>query len=518
MTTDEPSWLLELESRRAAQLNLGGADAIAKQHSMGKLTARERVGHLLDNDSFRELGRMTGSGQYDDLGQYKGMEPANAIMGTGRINGSKVSVSADDYTIRAGSSEATNSDKWIYAERMALAYRMPLIRLVDSAGGSVKLLLKMQATKIPEYPNWPSAELLNTVPVVGVAMGACAGLGAVKVLSSHFSVMVRDTSQVFAAGPPVVRQAYGIEIDKNDLGGYRVHRRSGLVQNEAADEIEALDQARRFLSYLPRNIYRLPTVTESEDCPNRIEDWLKNAIPEDRRKIYKPRKIIEAIFDLGSVFEIGKHYGGAIITSLARLNGHPVAVIANDPKVGGGAMNNTSALKMERFIKLCSQFHLPVVNFVDQPGNATGPDAELSGTLMGAIRVGEALERCRAPWVSILIRRCFGMAGALHGPKENGSLNHRFAWPTARWGSIPIEGGVMAAHKQEINDAEDPIAKREAMEQYYHNMASPFRTAERFGVLDVIDPRETRSVLCDWVEDAREVVETDLLKQLSLQR
>ena len=187
---------------------------------------------------------------------------------------------------------------------------------------------------------------------------------------------------------------------------------------------------------------------------------------------------------------------------LGRLAGIPVGVIANDPKVHGGAMTTQAAYKMERHVELCSLFGLPVVNFVDQPGNQTGLEAELAGTLLGATRLGRALEACRSPWVSILVRRCFGMAGALHGPKYGQALNHRFAWPSARWGSIPIEGGVMAAHKAEIEAAADPAAKRAELEAHYLNMTSPFRTAERFGVLDIIDPRETRPILCDWVEDA----------------
>jgi acetyl-CoA carboxylase carboxyltransferase component len=188
----------------------------------------------------------------------------------------------------------------------------------------------------------------------------------------------------------------------------------------------------------------------------------------------------------------------------------PAGVIANDPKVAGGAMTLQAAYKMERHTRLCSQFGLPVVNFVDQPGNATGLEAELAGTLLGATRLGEALAACRSPWVSILIRRCFGMAGALHGPKGGDRLNHRFAWPSARWGSIPIEGGVMAAHKAEIEAAPDPAARRAELEAHYLDLTSPFRTAEKFGVLEIIDPRETRAVLCDWVEDAWHVVQGDL--------
>lgn len=499
----------ELEQRRALALRMGGEEALRKFRDTGRMNARERIDALLDPGSFREFGRITGSGSYDEAGDLLDLQPVNAIIGHGDVDGRRISVSADDYTIRAGSSEATISEKWIYAERYALTSRMPLVRLVDSAGGSVKLLRKLNATKIPGYSQWPSADLMRTVPVVGVALGACAGLGAIKVLSSHFSVMVRGQSQVFAAGPPVVKQAYGIDVDKNSLGGHDVHRRSALVHNEAEDERDALAQVRRFLSYLPRNIFRAAPHVPPVDAPSRVEDWLRDAVPVDRRQPYDPRRILDGVFDTDSVFEIGRHQGGSTITALARIDGHPVGVLAGDPRVSGGAMTLQSAYKFERHIKLCDTFGLPVVHFVDQPGNAIGRDAELAGTLLGAMRVGEAIEDARVPWISIVIRRAFGMAGAMHAPKHYPALNHVFAWPTARWGSIPIEGGVAAAHRAEIEAAPDPLAKRRELEAYYGKLGSPFRTAERFGVVDVIDPRETRALLCDWIPDAREALETD---------
>jgi acetyl-CoA carboxylase carboxyltransferase component len=494
--------LAELQRRRRFAHAMGGHEALAKFRAKGLLNARERIARLLDADSFRELGALAGKGHYTREGVLERVDPTNAIVGTGRIAGRKVALHADDFTIRAGSSEATIADKWIYIERLAHQLQMPLIRLVDSAGGSVKLLMQMGGTKIPEYPSWPANLLLKTVPVVGVALGACAGQGAIKVLSSHFSVMVRDQAQVMAAGPHVVRQAYGQDVDKNELGGHLVHRKSALVHNEATDEADALMQVRRFLSYLPRSVYHPAPVEPATDDPNRADDWLKDAIPHDRRKIYDPRRIIAAVMDLDSLFEIGRYQGGSVITMLARLNGVPVGVIANDPKVQGGAMTTQAAYKMERHVQLCSLFGLPIVNLVDQPGNQTGLDAELGGTLLGATRVSQALHECRSPWVSILIRRCFGMAGALHAPKYGEALNLRYAWPSARWGSIPIEGGVMAAHKAEIDAAPDPAARRAELEAFYLNMTSPFRTAEKFGILDIIDPRETRAILCDWVEDA----------------
>ncbi len=481
---------------------MGGPQALAKLHAQGRLDARQRIAALLDAGSFQEMGSLAGKGHYNEQGDFVRLDPSNTIVGTGRIAGRKVALSVDDFSIRAGSSEASVADKWIYIERLAHQLQMPLVRLVDSAGGSVKLLMQLGGTKIPGYSSWPTHELLQTVPVVGVALGSCAGLGAIKVLSSHFSVMVRDQAQVMAAGPHVVRQAYAQDIDKNDLGGHLVHRKSALVHNEAEDEADALAQVRRFLSYLPRSVHHLAPVQAPHDDPWRAEDWLKDAIPRDRRKIYDPRKILAAVLDTDSIFEIGRQQGGSVITALARLNGIPVGVIANDPKVQGGAMTVQAAYKMERHVKLCSQFGLPVVNFVDQPGNQTGLEAEIAGTLLGAVRVGEALHTCQSPWVSILMRRCFGMAGALHAPKYGEALNLRYAWPSARWGSIPIEGGVMAAHKAEIEAAPDPDAKRAELEAFYLNMTSPFRTAEKFGILDIIDPRETRGILCDWVEDA----------------
>ncbi|MCB1550024.1 MAG: methylmalonyl-CoA carboxyltransferase [Hyphomicrobiaceae bacterium] len=501
--------LEELQTRRKLAKRMGGEEAVAKFKARGRNTARERIEMMLDDGSFREIARVTGKGVYEKSGEFKDLSPVNAIIGTGRVEGRKIVVSADDYTIRAGSSEGTISDKWVYAERMAHQYLMPIVRLVDTAGGSVKLLEQMQSTKIPGYPNWPIVDLLTKVPVVGVALGACAGLGAIKVLMSHFSVMVRDQSQVFAAGPPVVKQAYGIDIDKNDLGGYKVHRKSALVHNEAVDEADAFAQSRRFLSYLPRNVYQAPPVTPADDPLDRVEDWLKDAIPHNRRRVYDPRKIVEAVLDKGSVFEIGRHQGASIMTGLARLGGYPVGYMCSDPRIVGGAMTIQSAFKVERHIELCDTFGLPMINFVDQPGNATGPEAELNGTLRGAVRVLTATERARIPWVSIIMRRAFGMAGGLHAPKYFPQLLYRFAWPSARWGSIPIEGGVRAAHKADIAAAADPEEKLKELEEHYHRLSSPFRTAERFGITDIIDPRETRAVLADWVEDAWEVLKCD---------
>lgn len=500
----------DLRHRKALAAEMGGPAAIDYQHGLGKLTARERIATLCDPDSFHEFGALTGKAQYDEQGGLSGFVPANSVVGTGQIAQRHICVAADDFTIRGGSSEAANPDKWIYLERLALETATPLVRLVDTAGGSVKLLDQNQTTRFPDYSKWPVFPLLDAVPVVGVALGSCAGLGALKVLASHFSVMVRDTSQVFAAGPPVVKQALGIDIDKNELGGYRVHsRHSGLIDNEAEDEADALAQVRRFLSYMPQNVWSLPAQVACDDPIDRQEAMLDTIIPRNRRRIYDPRKIVSAICDRESVFEIGRYHGRSVITQLARLNGVPVGVMIGDPREAGGAMTLTSANKIERFVELCDRFHLPVINFVDQPGNMTGPEAERAGTLGGAMRVMKAIEKARVPWVSIVIRRAFGLAGGLHGAQygmdgQRRPLNHRFGWPSARWGSIPIEGGVAAAFKRDIAADDDPAARRSALEDHYNRLSSPLRTAERFLIVDIIEPRTTRPMLCRWIDLCRE--------------
>ncbi len=496
----------ELDARRAAALQMGGPEGLAKQASLGKLTARERIDRLLDPGSFVEMGMLAGKGHYDEHGAFVSFSPANAVMGAGDVGARRVVVSADDFTIRGGSSESTISDKWIYAERYAHQMRLPIVRLVETGGGSIRILEQNQSTKIPGYPSWPWMPLLAQSPVVGVALGACAGLGAVKVCASHFSVMVKGMAQVFAGGPPVVKRGIGEDVHKEALGGAEVHtRQSGIVTNAAGSEEDAFAQVRRFLSFMPTNVWSLPPRLSSEDERGRADAWLDEAIPLDTRKIFDVRRILQSVFDAGSLFELGRTFGGSTVTMFGRLDGCAVGIVANDPRVMGGALTAQAARKLERFVDLCDTFHLPIVNLVDQPGVMFGSEAEKAGSIGAAMAAISAIEQSRVPWCAIILRRSFGVGGQMHGPQhgpDGYALLHRFAWPTARWGSIPVEGGVAAAYKRELAEAEDSQQRQQELEEYYRNLSSPYRTAERFGVIDMIKPRETRPLLCDWVRDA----------------
>lgn len=511
------SWQPEVdEIKRRVELakQMGGEANVARQHANGRLTVRERIERLLDPNSFHETGVLAGRAAYLD-GELIEFLPANFVFGTGRIEGRRVVVGGDDFTVRGGAADAAIGNKMGYSERMARELRLPIIRLVDGTGGggSVKTLETTGRTYVPANPAWDIVVAsLSEIPVVAACLGPCAGLGAVRVVSSHFSVMVKGVSQLFVAGPPVVERGVGEKVTKEELGGAHIHAHgSGCVDNEVESEEEAFAQVRRFLSYLPQNVWQLPPKVESKDDPTRREEELISIIPRDRRRSYDIRHLLGLVLDRDSFFEIGRFYGRPLVTGLARLNGYPVGVLAGDPKQGGGALDADGSEKMTRFADLCDTFHLPVVNFVDQPGFLIGTRAERMGTARYGARAMAAVYQATIPWVSIIVRRVFGVAGAAHGNAQ--ALNLRYAWPSGDWGSLPIEGGVMAAYRREIEASPDPDARRREIEAMLNELRSPFRTAEGFGIEEIIDPRNTRSLLCDWVELAYELLPARLGKR-----
>jgi acetyl-CoA carboxylase carboxyltransferase component len=507
-------WEPELdEMRRREKLarEMGGAERVERQHGAGRLTVRERIDTLLDPGSFEEVGALAGFATYDG-DRLSGFTPSNILAGTGRIDGRRVVVCGDDFTVRGGAADASIHQKQIYAERMAGEMRLPLVRLVDGTGGwgSVKSYETTGRTYVPANPGWDLVvENLGRVPVAAACLGPVAGLGAARVVSAHFSVMVRGLSQLFVAGPPVVAAGMGQKADKEELGGWAIHtRESGAVDNLAEDEVDAMAQVRRFLSYMPANVWQAPPRIDCDDPSVRMEAELRSVVPRNRRHPYDMRRILELVFDAGSVFEVGRGFGTSQITALARLAGYPVAVLASDPRVYGGGLTAAASDKLTRFCDLADTFHLPVVNFVDQPGFVIGVDAERAGTIRRGARALAAIYQASVPWVSIIVRKVFGVAGAAHGNAQR--LNLRYAWPSGDWGSLPLEGGIEAAYRRDLEAAADPAALKAEILARLEAVRSPFRTAESFGIERIIDPVETRRLLCDWAELAYEIVATDL--------
>jgi len=500
--------LEELRQREALADEMGGADKVARQHSRGKMDARARLAAICDPGSFREIGKIAGKGHYDENGDLKGVTPAPFLFGKATVNGRPVVATADDFTIRGGAADAGIKRKMVQAEQMAHELKLPIIKMIDGTGGggSVKTLEQIGATYIPAVPGWGDVvKNLETVPVVALALGPTAGLGAARIVASHYSVMVRGLSQLFAAGPAVV-DAMGSEYEqpkdhneaKESLGGADIHTRNGVVDDEVGSEAEAFARARHFLSFMPEHVGQLARRAQCTDPVDRREEALLSLVPRDEKQVYSMRRCMEMVLDKGTVFEIGKNWGRAAITGLARLNGWPVAVVASDPSYLGGSWEAKTSEKVERFVKLADQFRLPIVHLVDNPGFMIGREAEMAGTIRYGVQAMNAIYKASVPLASVVMRRAYGIAGSA---MSNADLyQYRFCWPSGDWGSLPIAGGLEVAYKSELEAADDPVAELEKIKERLAKVTSPFRSAELFNVEDIIDPRDTRPLLCEFAD------------------
>ncbi|HEY8122440.1 MAG TPA: carboxyl transferase domain-containing protein [Myxococcota bacterium] len=505
------SWQPELdEIARRTELakQMGGEERVARARAAGRLPVRERIDLLLDAGSFHETGALAGKAEYDEQGRMKSFTPSNFVTGRGRIDGRAVVVGADDFTVRGGAADGTVGNKMGWSEKAARELRLPIVRLVDGTGGggSVKTNATIKRSYVPANPDFDVlVDAMASVPVVAAALGPVAGLGAARVAASHFSVMVKGTSQLFVAGPPVVRRAFGRDVTKEALGGSHIHaHESGAVDNEAASEADALAQIRRFLSYLPSSVWEAPPRTAATDDPERRDEALLSFIPRDRRKTFDVRKLLAIVLDRDSFFEIGRYYGRPLAVGLARIDGIPVGVMANDNRHAAGSIDADASEKMTRFVDLCDTFRLPVVNFVDNPGFLVGTEAERAGTIRKGVRALMAVFQASVPWCSIILRKAYGVAGAGHSNHTRGHL--RYAWPSGEWGSLPIEGGVEAAYRRQLEASPDPEKLRAELEANLASLRDPLLTAEVFGVEEIIDPRETRRLLVEFARRAYEIV------------
>jgi len=499
------SWKNEIEGieeRRRRALEMGGAEAVASQHARGRLSVRERIDRLSDPESFREQGPIAGHGEVDADGHLTDFAPANYVLGTAKVDGRPVVLGGEDFTQRGGSPSPAGLRKSVYSETLALQYRLPLVRFLEGGGGSVtgsrgKGAPRPMGDPVFAAPRFRSImQVMATAPVVSAALGAVAGFPAARLVASHFSLMTRNTAQILIGGPAVVARATGENLTKDELGGAKLHARSGVVDNVVEDEEEAFESIRRFLSYLPTNVWELPPVAACEDDPNRREEALAEIIPRERRRVYNARKLVGHIVDRDSFFEMTPGFGRSQVTGLARLAGHPVGVWANDTRFYAGAMTANAAQKVRRFVDFCDTFHLPIVAFVDEPGFMIGSEAERAGTIRHGAAALFAVQQSSVPMVSVIVRKAYGVAAAAHfGPE--GTV---FAWPSAESGALPIEGGVAVAFRREIEAAADPAARRAELEEQFASRRSPYPRAEAFGVHDLLDPRETRPTLCQWIE------------------
>ena len=502
----------EIQQRYRWAEAMGGEEAVRLRHEKGFLTVRERISGIVDPDSFQEVGKLTGKGQYDEQGRLIKVTPAPYVMGIAEVDGRPVAIGGEDTTIRGGTSWGHGRRKGGqggFIDDLAHQYRIPLIRLIDGYGGGVASA-KRGFTVFPGHTNDPGvnvAELLGMVPVVSAVLGVAAGGPAQRAVMSHWSVMVKN-STIFASGPPIVERGLGQKLTKEELGGPKVAvDGAGTIDNVAASEEECFRLIRRFLSYLPSNVWQMPPVVASTDPVNRREEELIRIVPRDPRKPYSMKRVIEMIVDRGSMFEIQGTYGRSAITSLARLNGYPVGVIGNNPMVGG-RIDVKSARKQAHFIELCDCFHIPIIFFLDVPGFMIGKESEEAAILREGARAIHAKCQATVPLISVVTRKCYGMGGGVGIDKYG--LDFKIAWPSGEWGSLAVEGGVRAQYKREIESAPDPAKREKEIEAELKRITSPFLSAEAFAVEDLIDPRDTRAYLCRFVKAMQPRLQADV--------
>eukprot|EP00026_Physarum_polycephalum_P004625 Phypoly_transcript_04647.p1 GENE.Phypoly_transcript_04647~~Phypoly_transcript_04647.p1 ORF type:complete len:630 (-),score=77.40 Phypoly_transcript_04647:180-2069(-) len=494
----------ELKERQRLAAQLGGKESVERHRAAGKLTVRERIDKLLDKDSFREIGSVVGKTTYNEKGEIENFVPANFVGGRGLIQNRPVCVGGDDFTVRGGHADGGVFRKQVYVEQMARHFQIPMVRLIDgsSGGGSVASLLDMQATYVPPLPGFEHiTAMLSEVPVATAVLGSVVGLGAAKAVTSHFSVMVENTAQMFVAGPPVVAYATHENVTKEELGGARLCTSNGSIDNLAVSEEDAFLQIRKFLSYLPTNAWQIAPRSHSTDPVDRREAELLHIIPKNKQQPFDMRKLIQLVIDKESFFEIGGNWGKSMVVGFGRLTGFSVGVLGSDCAIGGGALTADASNKLRRFVDLCDTFHIPLLNFVDMPGFQVGTDSEKAATIRHGASAIAALYSAQVPYMSVIVRRCFGVAGA--ALVDRGDPDIRVAWPSGDWGSLPIEGGLEAAFKRKISEAKNSqaeIAMKNQLKEKLDAVRSPFRTAEQFIIEEIINPVDTRPLVVEWIQ------------------
>ena len=501
----------ELQRRRELAQKLGGAERVARQHERGKLTIRERIDAIVDPGSFDEIGGLAGRGAYEQ-GELVDFTPLAHVGGLATVDGRRVVVEGSDFTVSGGAADISSQERpqAAFFADVAREYRVPLINFIESAAANVDEEGSEGHAHLPSSLDAWGHEIRagQEVPLVYSVPGPAAGGAAAAAMVGHFTVMTPEGC-LFAAGPPVVERALGHKLTKEELGGPDVHvGTSGAIDNRASDELDAVRQMKTFLSYMPSNVYEQPPVRPSSDPPDREEQELLSIVPRKRTRAYKMLRVVELIVDDGEFFEIKPEFGASVHTLLARVGGYPVGIVANNPRVLAGAMSADSAHKQGHFVELCDHFHVPIVFLADVPGFMLGLEAERTGTLRHGMRAYWATYLATVPIFTVITRKNFGMAG--QATANVGRINYRVGWPSGDWGSIPIEGGVAAAYKREIEAAPDPDARRKEIETHLLQFRNPFRTAEAFGIEDIIDPRQTRSYVHRFLELAYEAVRSQL--------
>ncbi|MEP4030553.1 acyl-CoA carboxylase subunit beta [Roseibium polysiphoniae] len=479
--------LAELESRRETARMSGGERRIEAQHKKGKLTARERIELLLDEGSFEEFD-MFKQHRCTDFGMDEQHIPGDGVVtGWGTVNGRTVYVFSKDFTVFGGSLSETHAQKIIKVQDMALQNRAPIIGLFDAGGARIQ----EGVAALGGYGEVFQRNVLasGVIPQISLIMGPCAGGDVYSPAMTDFIFMVRDTSYMFVTGPDVVKTVTNETVTAEELGGASVHTTKSSIADGAFDnDVEALQEMRRLIDYLPaNNTAELPEIG-SHDDPNRIDESLDTLIPDNPNKPYDMKELILKTVDEGDFFEIQGAFAGNIITGLGRMEGRTVGIVANQPMVLAGVLDSDASRKAARFVRFCDCFNIPIVTFVDVPGFLPGTAQEYGGLIKHGAKLLFAYAEATVPKITVITRKAYGGAYDVMSSKHiRGDIN--YAWPTAEIAVMGAKGAVEILYRSELGD-KDKIAQR--TKDYEDRFANPFVAAERGYIDEVIMPHSTR--------------------------
>ncbi|HSS10252.1 MAG TPA: acyl-CoA carboxylase subunit beta [Acidimicrobiales bacterium] len=491
--------LEDLARRREEARHAGPPHAVERQHAKGKMTARERIDYLLDEGSFQELDmlarhRAHGMGMDDNRPYTDGV-----ITGFGTIDGRRVGLFSQDFTVFGGALGEVFAEKIHKVMDLATSVGVPVIGLNDGAGARIQ----EGVVSLASYGGifYRNVAASGVVPQISVIMGPCAGGAVYSPAMTDFIFMVRESSHMFITGPDVVKTVTGEEVTLEQLGGAMSHAtKSGVATFVAGDEKACLDEVRYLLGFLPSNNLEEPPFVETGDDPNRATPELAGLMPASPNQPYDIKKVITSVVDGGDFFEYFPHWAMNLVCGFARLGGQVVGIVGNQPQVLAGVLDIDSSEKGARFVRTCDSFNIPLVTFVDVPGFMPGTDQEYGGIIRHGAKLLYAYCEATVPRIQVITRKAYGGAYVVMNSKSIGA-DLAFAWPSAELAVMGPQGAVEILYRRELAEAADPISRRtELVEDYTARYANPYLAAERGYVDDVIDPADTRKVLCQSLQ------------------
>lgn len=462
-----------------------------KQHNRGKLTARERILLLFDEGSFEELDAFASSSATSSFGKITKAFGDGVIAGFGTIGGRQVYAYSQDFSIMGGSLGAVHAAKINKVQDMALKTGSPVVALIDSGGARIQ----EGVSSLNGYANIFRRNVLasGVVPQISAIMGPAAGGAVYSPALTDFIFMTEGTSYMFVTGPDVVRQVLNEEVTPEQLGGAKVHSsKSGVAHFVYSDDANLILGIKKLLTFLPSNNIENPPFAHTDDPTDRIEEKLRDIVPEDPDKPYDVRDVIRLVVDKGRFFEVSENYAQSIVIGYARIGGYVVGIIANQPKVMAGSLDIDSSVKAARFINFCDSFNVPIITFEDVPGFLPGTDQEHQGIIRNGAKLLYAYTRATVAKITVILRKSYGGAYIVMNSKGIGG-DYTFAWPTAEMAVMGPDGAIAILYRKELAEAADPAAlKRELVAKYRDEVANPYIADEKGFIDEVIDPALTR--------------------------